>query len=49
MKLTVNIEKKYFFGILVGLLVLAGTIVGYAVWNPAKTVWHDADDVKVGD
>ena len=47
MKLTVNIEKRYFFGILVGILVVAGIFAVYATWNPAKTVWHNADDVKV--
>ena len=47
MKLTVNIEKKYFFGLLAVILVVAGIFAVYATWNPAKTVWHNADDVKV--
>ena len=49
MKLIVNIEKRYFFGILVGILVIAGIFAVYAVWptDGSKTVWHSGNDVKV--
>jgi hypothetical protein len=47
MKFEVNIEKKYAFAI-IGLIIFIGLAVGViANWDVAKTVWHDANDVKV--
>lgn len=42
-----NITKTYAFGILAVLLLVFGSITGYAVWSDSKTVFHSADDVKV--
>jgi len=47
MKIELNIEKKYAFGIIATLLILGGIFGVYATWNPAKTMFHSADDVKV--
>ena len=46
MKLTVNIEKRYFFGILIGILVVAGVLVAYAFVGPSG-VGHELNEVNL--
>src|SRR3989344_1007655 len=47
MKLTVNIEKRYFFGILIGILVVAGVLIGYAMTaGVAPNPGHVIDNVS---
>ena len=48
MKIEVNLEKKYFFGIIAVMLVLAGAIFAYASYsNPIPNPGHGADTVWV--
>jgi len=47
MKIEVNIEKKYFFGIIGVLIILVALGFAAANWDTTKTLWHDAKDVKV--
>ena len=47
-KLNINIEKKYAFMILAGILLLAIAVGVYAVWsNPSSGKWHESNEVKV--
>ena len=46
MKIEVNIQKRYFFGILVGILLLGGIIAVYATYaNPNTGVGHDISEI----
>ena len=47
MKVEVNIEKKYAFAIIIGLLIVAGTIVAYAYGTSSPSVFgHSFDELE---
>lgn len=45
MKIQINVEKKYFFGILIGILVLVGGFFVYGAVTPSQNPGHDIGQI----